>query len=99
MKKSGGGQEWTLWRKKLGRNSYVGLVVFNVWRKTGYPTDGEKEKNWVDIMHKDLENIKKTWEEDKETATERKIWEAVLPDVMQARDGLMFLIVVISSSL
>jgi len=41
-----------------------------------------QEKDWIDTMSKDLEDIKITWEEAKEVATERTLYgEAVLPDV------------------
>jgi len=33
-----------------------------------------QKKNWIDTMSKELEDIKMTWEEAKEVATERTLW-------------------------
>ena len=43
-------------------------------RKRGCP-----RKNWVDTMHKDLEDMKITWEEAEEAAREWTIWKSCVP--------------------
>jgi len=59
------------------------------WNPTGKKRNRSRSGiNWIDTMYKDLEITKMTWEEAEEAAKDKKFGEAVLPDVLQARDGL-----------